>query len=395
MMNSASDQKPGGALAGTEQRSEGAPRTTNRAANSRRFGIYRRSFLLTSVVGLGSLLVGQPATGEDHLVPKSRNGVDESGEHDGAADGSSAITGIGFEIPCALTADIAEYDRNIARVVATGATWVRMGWAYWDLSDYRDGKWIWNETNWQRAEDRIRRAREAGLKICLVSAAIRDVPWMSLADYIRMNRAYWRKTVSVAAKAGGVEVYQVYNEHNSRHFRTYAPVAKPPSARYLNDWASAIAAARQEAHAVLPDVLVTTCIGTNVNTRYWWQIYDVLADSCDVIGINAYPGTYVPSINALGGQIRRTEARYNKRVIITEIGLPLYEGGESSSVVEEHLPKMVEQAAKGEPLAVIVYSLRNSGTTETDPEQMFGVYTRDHKPRKTLAPLVRVIRSLR
>jgi len=291
----------------------------------------------------------------------------------------------------------ANFTADLSRLLAAGANWIRFGIQAWEIGGWYGDRWYFDDAKVAFFADCVRRARGAGLKISLTLAAMANSPDWTFDQYLSINRLYWTKVAQTVAGAGGVEVLQVYNEHDVSDFRSQAALPGPPTTEYLGRLAVALQAAREISHALLPKALVTTAVtGVTVddNTEArWYHFFDVVAPSLDIIGMNCYPGTWVEQIEKMPIRLARVRDRYKKQVIITEIGAPTETGGTVSvEAAKTVLPLMMGKAAIAEPLAVLFYQLRNTGTNAGEAEQNFGIYTQDGTPRATRDQVVSAIR---
>lgn len=304
--------------------------------------------------------------------------------------------GVGFTVVARVDRPDA-YTRDLAELRATGARWLRVGIQASDLGGWFGERWYWNEPTITFFTQCIAQARTVGLRISLTLAAMANSDGWTFDQYLMVNRLYWARCAQLAAAAGGVDLVQVYNEHDTRDFRSQQPLPGPPSSPYLQDLAVALANARTELRAVLPDVQTTTSVGGAVlddaTARGWTQFFDAVAPSVDVIGLNCYPGDSVERIDQLPSRLATFRDRYRKPVVVTEIGVPTEEGGRvSTETAQRVLPSMLRRAVEGEPLAVLVYQLRNTGDDPRDPEQNFGILTADGRRRATYDSVVDAVR---
>jgi hypothetical protein len=316
----------------------------------------------------------------------------------GSTSSSSARPlAIGFTVN-ANAAAAAAFDEDLRLLRATGANWVRFGVQHWELGGWFGDRWYWKESGFVFLADCVRKARYAGLKISLTLAAMADVPSWTFDQYLRINRLYWQRVAETVAASGGVDVWQVYNEHDAADFRSQAPLPGPPTRPYLSTLAAAISVSRDVVHAALPGCAVTTAVtgltvDTNTENR-WYHFYDVVAPSVDVIGLNCYPGDWLEQIQNLPTRLSRVRSRYDQQVLVTEIGVPTEVGGRiTTASAQEVLPLMIGQAARAAPLAVLVYQLRNSGGDPADAEQNFGIYDHQFNPRPTRDAVVSAVHS--
>jgi glycosyl hydrolase family 53 len=291
-----------------------------------------------------------------------------------------------------------DFDRDLAALLTTGASWIRLGVQPWQICSWHPEGWAWDEASLAFFARCIARCRGAGLKISLTLAASVEVAAWSFGQYLDVNRQYWRRCAELAAEGGGVDVLQVYNEHDANDFRSQQPLAGPPSPTYLRDLATALDAARTAVRDLLPRTFVTTTVtGTTVDDatqERWQRFYDVVAPAVDLVSVNCYPGADRRRIADISRRLSHLQDRYGKPVLVAEIGVPTEEGGAvAPEVARTVLPLMIRSAAQGGALAVLVYQLRNTGSDRSQAEQSFGILTADHRRRDTFAAVVDTIGS--
>lgn len=167
-------------------------------------------------------------------------------------------------------------------------------------------------------------AKEKGLSVLVATAGHAGGPFSGTAGaYVEVVREY---VGALAARLGArVDAWQVFNEPDRGHFRTYSPLRPDPG--YWLELKSTLDAAKETVHAALPGVPLTTNLGgwpcDDAVEASWVTALDVIASSLDVIGLDCYCGTDTTLIDALAGRVRRIRARYAKPVWIVETGAPV------------------------------------------------------------------------
>ncbi|MDN5819503.1 MAG: arabinogalactan endo-1,4-beta-galactosidase, partial [bacterium] len=141
--------------------------------------------------------------------------------------------------------------------------------------------------------------------------------------------------------------------------------------------------------SVNPDVLMTTNSfgypADDVTEQDYFEFYDAVADSLDVIALDLYPESQ-DDIDHLPDRITNAETRYNKPVIVAEIGRHgmIDAGGDASRTIEGqrlNVVKYMDALRPTDAMAVILYELRDNGPDDDDFESNFGImeYNGDHK----------------
>lgn len=235
--------------------------------------------------------------------------------------------------------------------------------------------------------------------------------------------------VGVVSDAVGdlVTWWQVANEHDARDWRDWSralwdeaavEAAADPDERvaierarahmtpaYLATLRDVIAACRDRIHRDYPDIIVltaTTGVGASTDVELIWRrFYDVVAPAVDAIGLNLYPIVWWAKYQEMPARLRRVARRYDRPVLLTEIGLP----SRSVEVDTEHGEWLAAQVDRGTRSADVhglwLYQLRDAGPVtapdyETNAELRFGLLTRDDAHpaggvEKSYAPAVRAM----
>jgi hypothetical protein len=256
------------------------------------------------------------------------------------------------------------------------------------------GRWTPNAANMNFFEATVDKADRAGLRIVLVLAnALNNSAWTD-----EQHRLYLGQYVEhVSSRVGAeVDLWQVYNEHDGRDFRSYAPVTLTPE--YMNRLRLALLQARTSLRKYSVAPLTTTAFGYPVNqARYdkWRTFFDGIGSSLDVIGLHAYPEKSASVISLVPSYMRQLRQRYGKPVAMLEFGLPDVSGYGTAQQVGQAIVDQTRAVMSAEPFCATLYQLRDRGTNINDGEQRFGVLTNNWSRKSYYDPVVAEVRRWR
>ena len=330
---------------------------------------------------------------------------------------------IGFTVSLhAETMDWGRWTRDMDALQRMEATSIRCGVSPWEVSDA------------QLAHVRrcLEDARSRGLSVMLTCSQL--VGGNASLDEAALDAATPALTAEAVAYVGRVADavgdlvtwWQVANEHDARDWRnwqrplwdeeavTVAPDDQKVSIErervhmtqhYLETLRDVIAACSARIKRDHPEVIVhtaTTGVGANTDAELIWRrFYDVIAPAVDAIGINLYPILWWEKYQEMPARLRRVARRYDRPVLLTEIGLP----SRSVEVDTEHGEWLAAQVDRGTRSADVhglwLYQLRDAGPVtapdyKTNAELRFGLLTRDDAHpaggvEKSYAPAVRAM----
>lgn len=277
--------------------------------------------------------------------------------------------------------DLSAFNAQIEKVSEVGGRWVRFGvaaeWAVeeWGLGD----QMVFDESVLDTIDQAIDNARAEGLQVYLVTADSyykdddRDL-------YRTMMSGYWSGLSDRFSDR--VAVWQVYNEPNGRDYVGW-DASVPTDDAYLEKLAADIGLAREVIHARNPGVLVTTNAGgfpvDEALEAEWQRVFDALGDSVDAVSVSAYPQFNETAIAELPDELEYLGARYDKPVIVAEVGLQTCDTcGISEEQQGYYVGETVDSIATADVLATLVYELQDRGT---DGEGTFGALRLDGTPK--------------
>lgn len=341
-------------------------------------------FFATSVVaaepfGSGSYSAGAQAAKDSRAGPAG-TGVDA---HE---------PGFGFMVLFSTSGEgpgLEDFKKDIDILAENGQQWVRMGIVGWEIMEVwgHERNILWDEPALKEYEAAIDYANSKGLSIFLITADADNNPDTAFDDYKVTLRQFWD---TLARRfADKVDVWQVYSESDSAHFRLLSEPIEDITPEYLSDLGSMLAIARESIKAANPEVLLTTTtmgwpMSDEIQDR-WHEYFDGISQHLDVISLDVYPADDEEEIELLPVRINETKRRYGKPVIIAEIGLQVA-GQWTTEDQRIFVPAAIEAAKKAVPLAIIVFQLRDEGTNA------FGLIRENRVPRPSFSAAIDVMR---
>lgn len=304
----------------------------------------------------------------------------------------------------------ATFQADVERVLASGATWIRLGCPLWVLGGWygneNDGLGTWYPLpgRFEAITEQIKYAHSRGLKISFTSAQVlidwdqtNNVPTNTFANFLEHNRVVFEEMAQQWGK--WISVWQVLNEHDRSHYRSQLrldpdPQTTPttPPIAYWQEVRDFMVLMRNTIKSVAPHVLVTTAgsawPGNETAWQHWTRFYDVVGSGCDILGVNIYTDYSGPdwagNIPMQPGLLHQTESHFGKQVIVTETGYPgLFDGSVATGEARASatVPAQLDAFTGAPALATLPYQLRDRGTSTTDTEMRFGIYYNDGTPK--------------
>ena len=339
------------------------------------------AFVAVSVVAGAPSGSGGPATG---FLMTDGSPVD-------ATDTDGSLPGFGFLVLLSTSGngpDLDDFKKDIDLLAANGQEWVRMGIVGWEVMGVwgQDRKIRWNEPILKEYDAAINYAKSKGLSILLITADADNNPATSFDDYKVTLKQFWDTLAQ--RYASKVDIWQVYSESDSSHFRLLSQPVKEITPEYLSELGSMLAIARASIKTANPQVLLTTTSTgwpmSDERQDRWNDYFDGISQHLDVISLDVYPADNSEEIERLPQRITDIKLRYGKPVVIAEIGLQV-DGQWSEEDQRRFVPEAIEAAKKAEPLAIIVYQLRDHGSNS------FGLIREDWTPRPSFPAAIEVM----
>jgi hypothetical protein len=349
---------------------------------------YRLAILILVVVAT-SITAAAPSNGGN----TSGSMTAESSLVGPAISGAEGLTpGFGFMVLFSTSGNgpsLDNFKKDIDLLAANGQKWVRLGIVGWDIMEVSDpGRTIlWDEEALKQYDSAIDYVNSKGLAIHLITADADNNPSTSFDDYKVTLRQFWD---TLARRfANKVDVWQVYSESDTAHFRLLSQPVEDITPEYLSDLGSMLAIARTSIKAVNPHVLLTTTSTgwpmSDERQDRWQKYFDGISQYLDVISLDVYPADSFIEIEMLPKRINDTKLRYGKPVIISEVGLQVA-GKWTSEDQRLFLSAAIEAAKRAMPLAIIVYQLRDDGGNA------FGLIKENGVPRPSFTAAMQVMK---
>lgn len=298
--------------------------------------------------------------------------------------------GVTVPLPGARTGQTLDtWKRDVAAVADSGLRLIRAPLSSWVGSSPSGAKGL--DFSTQLAKDNLRaldHAKEKGLSVLVATAGHAGGPYSGTAvAYIDVARQYLG---ALASRLGArVDAWQVFNEPDRGHFRTYAPVSPDPG--YWLELRRTLDAGKEAISEALPGVPLTTNLGgwpcNDEVESSWVQALDVISPALDVIGLDCYCGTDLALIDALAGRVQRIGARYTKPVWIVETGAPVDpENRITAQTQGRYGAAHVQSLRRGGAVMVGWYDLRDP---VSGAERGYGLLDSSWKPKPGFDTLVK------
>ncbi|GAB3252890.1 hypothetical protein GCM10027562_13690 [Arthrobacter pigmenti] len=261
------------------------------------------------------------------------------------------------------TNKLAGFKRDVDALVRNDQEWIRFGITGWEVvADWGDAKSMeWNEDALRGYEEAIDYARSKGLSVYLVTADGHMGLDASSAEYRAMMDEYW--SVLADRFADDAAVWQLYNEVDAGHYSRSTGFNGRLSEGYLSGLETMLGIGRDAIKSANPDTLVTTnTMGwpmSNDTEQRWVRFFDAIESTLDVIAIDVYPVHYTGEIAKLDARVERMKERYDKPVIVAELGLQTCQECWSEEDQGTYVAAAVQSLAQADPMAVIVYEFRD------------------------------------
>lgn len=352
---------------------------------SRRFSL---AALILVVVATSITAAAPPGSGGSTSGPTA-----QSSQAQQSVSGAEGLTpGFGFMVLFSTSGHgpgLDDFKKDIDLLAANGQKWVRLGIVGWDIMEVSgpERQILWDEEALKKYDAAIDYVNSKGLAIHLITADAENNPATSFDDYKVTLSQFW--DTLARRYANKVDVWQVYSESDTAHFRLLSQPVDNITAEYLSDLGSMLAIARTSIKTVNPEVLLTTTSTgwpmSDERQDRWQKYFDGISQYLDVISLDVYPADSFVEIEMLPKRINDTKLRYGKPVIIAEVGLQVA-GKWTSEDQHLYVPAAIAAAKRAMPLAIIVYQLRDDGSNA------FGLIDENWSPRPSFMAAIQVMR---
>lgn len=261
--------------------------------------------------------------------------------------------------------------------------------------------WEWELNNLGVYDEAIDYAKNRGLEVHLVT----NVPGLSKngenleADLLR-TRAFYE---DMAGRwAGKVDVWQIFNEVDDHHYANYRKIdADVP---YMNNLGELVIAANAVIKAMDPNAKTTVNVSMWVGADPWigadsprleevgifdaacgfepGSAIDQACQTIDFISLDPYLDTNEEAIRRFPEVIAYFARRYQKPVIIAELGLPTGDGRFTEEDQGEFTARAIDAMQGGlvRPHAILLYEFRDEALNGP-AEGSFGFNRADGTPK--------------
>lgn len=235
-------------------------------------------------------------------------------------------------------------------------------------------------------------ANEKGLKIALVTNTPDFANGLERTEYLNITAAFYR---DIATRfKGKIDTYQIFNEANVHNFRNYNE--RPElSDEYLADFAEVVSIASKALKSVDEEARTT------VNMSHWIgsgadlikegsAFFDSVKVSIDVVTLDLYPDSSVEEIDRFPEYVTYFNNRYQKPVVIGEIGWPTFKNGFSANERVDLMNLSIEAFRGGivKPESVLFYELTDEKGIS---ENAFGVLEYDGNPDNSFQGVINIM----
>ncbi len=303
-----------------------------------------------------------------------------------------ALSGFGFMVLFSTSGNgstLSDFKKDVDLLVAHGQKWVRFGIVGWEVMAVfgPDREIYWDEQALSQYDEAIDYMHSKGLNILLITADADNNPRTAFEDYKVTLKTFWE--VLARRYAAKVKIWQVYSEADTSHFRLLDQRLENPSDDYLADLGSMLAIARHAIKGANSSVLITTTSTgwpmSDASQRRWERYFDAIVPFLDVVSLDVYPADNQSEIAKLPLRINDMKNRYQKPVVIAEVGLQVA-GKWTAEDQQIFVPAAIEAAKQAAPLAIIVYQLRDEG------DNHFGLIKQDWTHRPAFKSAIQVMR---
>lgn len=317
-------------------------------------------------------------------------------------------------IPSNPNLDISRFKANIDRLAQNGQKWVRFNVYDYDIASEAAGAVIpsptptntppptvntvlglssnpiqWNTTNLSIYDSAIDYALSKGLKIMLVTNTPSYAKNYTLDDYKSLTDVYYQFLAN--RYKGKVAVWQVFNEANVHNYTDYSPISSLDPT-YLSNLTGVITVAKNAIKAQDTNALVTTNVGgfplNDTLVSNWYQFFDAVKDTVDIVSLDMYPGTDLTEISRLSNRIDGFQTRYMKDVVVTETGLCTLVGSYTEADQQNYVTLSVNNMKLSSAKLILLYEIMDESSQSSSCEDFFGIVKNDGTEKSSYAPIM-------
>ncbi len=286
-----------------------------------------------------------------------------------------------------------QFRENVDRLEANGTYWLRVNLQDLEVVSGVEGTTIvWDETALAAWKAEIAYAKSKGMKLILVTNPPTAANHLPFNEYLQVTDSYYRRLGQEFFET--MEYWQIFNEADIHDFKTYQLLDESQlTPTYLDELGTAIMVARQALEAVDPQVRITASVGgypfDETTRARWVKYFDALEPELTAMSLDIYPNDNYAEVEAnLGAAVEEIGTRYQRPVVVSEIGVCTGAGYLSETDQSNLVPMYLEKLETSSAYAVLVYEIQDEGVpssfgdTTSQCESSFGIvrYDGSQKP---------------
>jgi hypothetical protein len=377
----------------------------------------RREFIKgVGIVGAGALLIAACGGGDLDEILEAKT-EEEKGEE----KKKKAIIKSGFNSHVSAKATEIEnltpeaFREDVDKMAEYEMKTVRLNVWEWELDD--ESLEIYKEA--------LEYAKDKGLEVHLVT----NVPQLSkdgseIETDIEKVRSYYQR---MAQKfIGLVDVWQFFNEADDHKYANYSRIENEQvyPLGYLENFGKLVATANETVRSIDPETKTTVnvSIWNNVEGDLWIDdqgkviprfeevgifdaacgfepggAVDTICTTIDFISLDIYFDTDYKAIEKLPELIRYFQGRYDKPVVVSEVGIPTSGDGRFTPLDQViSISRIINVLQQGEvrPDAILLYEMRDERMkAPSDPEGHFGFHDYGGNPKEGFDEVLEAIKE--
>ncbi len=254
---------------------------------------------------------------------------------------------------------------------------------------------LWNNTNLAIYDTAIDYARSKGLKVFLVTNTPAFAKNYTIDDYKSVVNQFYDYLSK--RYTGKVEIWQIFNEADTHHFRDYSALTTTSPA-YLSDLNSLIAIAKNVIKTNDSNALITANVSgypmNDATVQKWYQFFDSLKDNLDILSVDMYPTPDLIEIAKLGSRVDDLKTRYSKDVAVAETGTCTLPGTYTEADQENYVTKSVNSLKLSTAKLIILYEIMDESTSSGLCEGTFGILRTDGTKKSSFDAVMASMHSL-
>jgi hypothetical protein len=310
-------------------------------------------------------------------------------------------TAFGFTTHIRATKDdkenhtLAQFKKNVDLLSAYKQQWIRLPIVDREIAPSGTADKIkWNQENLKTYDAAITYANEKGLQVMLTTNVPSYGSEYQLDEYKKLTKNYY--TFLAKRYKGKVAVWQLFNEPNVHSFRNHKLDPKLlDDAQYVAELEAILQVADESINKIDKKAKTTTSvshwIGAQTGDEFLiksTRLFDRVGEPLDAVTLNVFPDRNLEEISRLPEYVEYFEKRYDKEVIIGEVGVSTKKNAgfsESDQAIYMTLAVSTMRNAEYHPSVLFYYELmdENLYTDTLDHENFYGVLYADGKKKSS------------